>query len=57
MKICKGSRSINENIKVVLTSVYNISPEGISNNGYDEFLQLPVKSSTLVSTAKEMLNF
>ena len=55
-KFAKEVKAINENIKVVLTSGYNFSATDISNNGYDEFLQLPMKLSTLVSTAKEMLN-
>jgi DNA-binding NtrC family response regulator len=55
-KFAKEVKAVNENIKVVLTSGYNFSATDISNNGYDEFLQLPVKLSTLVSTAKEMLN-
>ena len=55
-KFAKEVKVINENIKVVLTSGYNFSATDISNNGYDEFLQLPVKLSTLVSTAKKLLN-
>ena len=55
-KFAKEVKVINENIKVVLTSGYNFSATDISINGYDEFLQLPLKLSTLVSTAKEMLN-
>jgi hypothetical protein len=55
-KFAKEVKAINENIKVVLTSGHNFSATDISNNGYDEFLQLPVKLSTFVSTAKEMLN-
>jgi DNA-binding NtrC family response regulator len=55
-KFAKEVKAINKNIKVILTSGYNFSAMDISNNGYDEFLQLPVKLSTLVSTVKEMLN-
>lgn len=55
-KFAKEVEVINENIKFVLTSGYNFSATDISINGYDEFLQLPLKLSTLVSTAKEMLN-
>jgi DNA-binding NtrC family response regulator len=55
-KFAKEVKAVNENIKVVLTSGYNFSAVEISNNGYDKFLQLPVKLSTLVSTVKEMLN-
>ena len=55
-KFAREVKAINENIKVVLTSGYNFSATDISNNGYDEFLQLPVRLATLVSTVKEMLN-
>jgi DNA-binding NtrC family response regulator len=55
-KFAKEVKAINENIKVVLTSGHNFSATDTSSNGYDEFLQLPVKLSTFVSTAKEMLN-
>ena len=55
-KFAKEAKAINKSIKVILTSGYNFSATDISNNGYDEFLQLPVKLSTFVSTAKEMLN-
>jgi DNA-binding NtrC family response regulator len=55
-KFAKEVKAINKNIKVVLTSRYNFSGVEISNNGYDKFLQLPVKLSTLVSTVKEMLD-
>jgi DNA-binding NtrC family response regulator len=55
-RFAKEVKAINKNIKVILTSGYNFSARDISNNGYDEFLQLPVKLSTLVSTVKELLN-
>ena len=44
-KFAKEVKAISENIKVVLTSGYNFSAMDISNNGYDEFLLLPVKLS------------
>jgi len=55
-KFAKEVKAVNKNIKVVLASGYNFSAMEISNNGYDEFLLLPVKLSTLVSTVKELLN-
>ena len=55
-KFAKEAKAVNKVIKVVLTSGYNFSTMEISNNGYDEFLLLPVKISTLVSTAKKLLN-
>ena len=55
-KFAKEAKAVNKDIKVVLTSGYNFSTMEISNNGYDEFLLLPVKLSTLVSTAKKLLN-
>ena len=55
-KFAKEAKVVNKDIKVVLTSGYNFSTMEISNNGYDEFLLLPVKISTLVSTAKKLLN-
>ena len=55
-KFAKEAKAVNKDIKVVLTSGYNFSTMEISNNGYDEFLLLPVKISTLVSTAKKLLN-
>ncbi len=55
-KFAKEVKAINEHIKVVLTSGYNVSATDISKDGYDKFLQLPVKLSTLVSTVKEILD-
>jgi hypothetical protein len=40
----------------MLTSGFDFSAVDISKEGYDKFLQLPVKLSTLVSTVKEILN-
>lgn len=54
--IAKEVKAANENIKVILTSGYNFSAVDLSKDGYDRFLQLPVKLSTLVSTVKEMLD-
>ena len=55
-KFAEEVKAINKSVKVVLTSGYNFSTRDISENGYDEFLQLPVKLSTLVSTVKGLLN-
>ena len=54
-KIAKEVKNANQNIKVILTSGYNFSAVDIAKDGYDRFLQMPVKMSTLVSTVKEML--
>lgn len=54
-KFAKEAKAINEHIKVVLTSGYDFSADDVSMGGYDNFLQLPVKLSTLVSTVKDML--
>jgi DNA-binding NtrC family response regulator len=50
------AKAINTQIKVILTSGYNLSEVDLSKNGYDRFLILPVKMAVLVSTVKEMLN-
>ena len=55
-KFAKEVKAINKNIKVMLTSGFNFSAVDISKEGYDKFLQLPVKLSTLVSMVKEILN-
>jgi DNA-binding NtrC family response regulator len=47
-------KAINNQIRIVLTSGFNLHQENISKDGYDRFLQLPVKLSDLVSTTKEM---
>lgn len=49
------ARTINNQIRIVLTSGYNLGQEDISKVGYDRFIQLPVKLADLVSTVKEML--
>lgn len=49
-------KAINNQIKIVLTSGYNLYQEDISNDGYDRLLQLPVKIADLVATVKEVLN-
>lgn len=54
-RFAREVKAIKRNIKVMLTSGYNLSATDISNDGYDNFLQLPVKLSTLVSNVKEML--
>ena len=55
-KFATEVKAINKNIKVMLTSGFNFNTVDIMNEGYDKFLQLPVKLSVLVSTVKEMLN-
>ena len=55
-KFAKEVKAINEHIKVVLTSGYDFSADDVSMRGYDKFVQLPVKMSTLVSTVKDMLS-
>ena len=55
-KIAKEVKNVNQNIKVVLTSGYDLSRVDIANEGYDKLLQIPVKISTLVSTVREMLD-
>jgi DNA-binding NtrC family response regulator len=55
-KFAKEVKAVNKNIKVMLTSGFNFNTVDISNEGYDKFLQLPVKLSVLVSSVKEMLN-
>ncbi len=55
-KFAKEVKAVRDNIKVVLTSGYDLREVDISKEGYDKFLQLPVKLSTLVSTVKEMLD-
>jgi DNA-binding NtrC family response regulator len=49
------AKAINNQIKILLTSGFNLTQQDISKDGYDQFLQLPVKVSNLVSTVKEML--
>jgi DNA-binding NtrC family response regulator len=55
-KFTKQVKAASKNIKVILTSGYYLSVVDISKEGYDKFLLLPVKLSTLVSTVKEMLS-
>ncbi len=50
------AKAINEQIKIVLTSGYNLSTDDILKGGYDRFLQLPVKLADLVSVVKQMLS-
>jgi DNA-binding NtrC family response regulator len=54
-KFANDVKAINGRIKVLLTSGYKLNAEDISRDGYDRFLQLPVKISDLVFTVKEML--
>jgi DNA-binding NtrC family response regulator len=55
-KFAKEVKAINKNIKVMLTSGFNFSADDISKEGYDKFLQLPVKLNTLVSMVQKILN-
>ena len=55
-RFAKEVKEVNDRIKIVLTSGYNLDAEDISKSGYDRFLQLPVKLADLVSTVKEMLS-
>ena len=54
-KFAKEVKALSKNIKVIITSGLDLSAIDISKDGYDKFLILPVKMSTLVSTMKEML--
>jgi two-component system, cell cycle response regulator CpdR len=56
INIAKEVKSANQNIKVMLTSGYDLNRVDIANEGYDKFIQIPVKLSTLISTVKEMLD-
>jgi len=49
-------KTINKNIKVMLTSGFDFNTVDLSKEGYDKFIQLPVKLSVLVSAIKELLN-
>jgi len=49
-------KKINKNIKVMLTSGFDFKTIDISKEGYDKFIQLPVKLDVLVSAVKEVLN-
>jgi DNA-binding NtrC family response regulator len=53
--IAKEVKATNKNIKVILTTGYDLSSVDISDEGYDKLLQIPVKISTLLSTIREML--
>ena len=60
-KVPKGNfakevNALNKNIKIIITSGLDLSAVDISKDGYDKFLLLPVKISTLVSTVKNMLD-
>jgi len=56
INIAKEVKSANQNIKVILTSGYDLNRVDIANEGYDKFIQIPVKLSTLISTVREMLD-
>ncbi len=49
-------KAINNKIKIVLTSGYNLHQEDFSKDCYDRILQLPVKVADLIATVKEVLN-
>jgi DNA-binding NtrC family response regulator len=55
-KFAKEVKSLSKNIKIIITSGLDLSAFDISKDGYDKFLLLPVKISTLVSTVKDMLD-
>jgi len=55
-KFAIEAKVINKNIKVMLTSGFDFQTIDISKEGYDKFIQLPVKLDALVSTVKDMLN-
>ena len=55
-KFAKEVKALSKNIKIIITSGLNLSAVDISKDGYDKFLLLPVKISTLVSTVKDMLD-
>ena len=55
-KIAKEVKATNKNIRILLTSAYDLSAVDITKEGYDKLLQIPVKLNTLVSTVREMLD-
>jgi DNA-binding NtrC family response regulator len=55
-KFAKEVKALSKNIKIIITSGLDLSAFDISKDGYDKFLLLPVKISTLVSTVKDMLD-
>lgn len=55
-KFVKDVKALSKNIKIIVTSGLDLSAVDISKDGYDKFLLLPVKISTLVSTVKDMLD-
>lgn len=55
-KFAKEVKTSSKNIKIIITSGFDLSAVDISKDGYDKFLLLPVKISTLVSTVKDMLD-
>ena len=55
-KFAKEVKALSKNIKIIITSGLDLSAVDISKDGYDKFLLLPVKISTLVSTVKDMLD-
>ena len=55
-KIAKEVKATNKNIRILLTSAYDLSAVDLTTEGYDKSLQIPVKLNTLVSTVREMLD-
>ena len=55
-KFAKEVKAFSKNIKIIITSGLDLSAVNISKDGYDKFLLLPVKISTLVSIVKDMLD-
>jgi DNA-binding NtrC family response regulator len=55
-KIAKEVKATNKNIRILLTSAYNLSAVDVTKEGYDKSLQIPVRLNTLVSTVREMFD-
>ena len=54
-RFAKDAKTINEQIKVILTSGYDLTDVDISKEKYDGFMRLPVELSVLVSRVKGLL--
>ena len=54
-RFAKDAKTINAQIKVILTSGYDLTEVDISKEKYDGFLRLPIELSVLVSRVKELL--
>ena len=55
-KFARIVKSINSEIKIILTSGYDLSPVDLEYQRYDEYLKLPVNTSLLIAKVKEMLS-